>query len=72
MMQSFVNFLTSPRNTWWLVWTTGILAIQLKNHPETIPSLMGRLVNFLIQNPEQEFYRGKLIIVEPHRVRIRQ
>jgi hypothetical protein len=26
----------------------------------------------LIENPEQEFYRGKLIIVEPHRIRIRQ
>jgi predicted nuclease of predicted toxin-antitoxin system len=50
----------------------GIVAIQLKNHPETIPSLMGRLVNFLIENPEQEYYHGKLIIVEPHRIRIRQ
>lgn len=50
----------------------GIVAIQLKNHPEAIPSLMGRLINFLIENPEQEFYRGKLIIVEAHRIRIRQ
>lgn len=50
----------------------GIIAIQLKNHPETIPSLMGRLINFLIENPQQEFYRGKLLIVEPHRIRIRQ
>jgi predicted nuclease of predicted toxin-antitoxin system len=49
----------------------GIVAIQLKNHPETIPSLMGRLINFLIENPEQAFYRGKLIIVEAHRIRIR-
>jgi predicted nuclease of predicted toxin-antitoxin system len=50
----------------------GIVAIQLKNHPETIPSVMGRLINFLIENPEQEFYRGKLVIVEAHRIRIRQ
>jgi|ERR1041385_5578309 predicted nuclease of predicted toxin-antitoxin system len=50
----------------------GIVAIQLKNHPETIPSLMGRLINFLIENPEQDFYRGKLFLVEPHRIRIRQ
>ena len=50
----------------------GIVAIQLKSHPEAIPSLMGRLINFLIENPEQDFYRGKLIIVEPHRIRIRQ
>ena len=50
----------------------GIVAVQLKNHPEAIPSLMGRLINFLIENQDQEFYRGKLIIVEPHRIRIRQ
>jgi len=50
----------------------GIVAIQLKNHPETIPPLMGRLINFLIENPKQEFYRGKLIIGEAHRIRIRQ
>ena len=50
----------------------GIVAIQLKNHPETIPSLMGRLINFLIENPEQDFYRGKLFLVEPDRIRIRQ
>ena len=50
----------------------GIVAIQLKNHPETIPSLMGGLINFLIENPQQEFYRGKLIIVEAHRIRIRE
>jgi len=50
----------------------GIVAIQLKNHPETIPSLMERLAAFLTANPDQVFYRGKLIIVEPHRIRIRQ
>jgi len=33
---------------------------------------LGRLINFLIENPEQEFYRGKLIIVEAHRIRIRE
>jgi predicted nuclease of predicted toxin-antitoxin system len=47
----------------------GIVAIQLKNHPETIPTLMTRLIDFLNANP---FYHGKLIIVEPHRIRIRQ
>lgn len=50
----------------------GIVAIQLKNHPETIPSLMERMARFLTANPDQTFYRGKLIIVEPHRIRIRQ
>jgi predicted nuclease of predicted toxin-antitoxin system len=50
----------------------GIVAIQLKNHPETIPTLMTRLIDFLNANPDQTFYHGKLIVVEPHRIRIRQ
>jgi hypothetical protein len=33
---------------------------------------MERLVAFLKTNPAQEFYRGKLFIVEAHRVRVRQ
>ena len=48
------------------------IAIQLKNHPETIPLLMQQLVAFLSAHPIQTFYRGKLFIVEPHRIRIRQ
>lgn len=50
----------------------GIWAIQLHNHPETIPMLMDRLLAFLQINPARDFYRGKLILVEPHRIRIRQ
>jgi len=41
-------------------------------NPETIPSLMDRLAGFLSANPDQTFYHGKLFIVEPHRIRIRQ
>jgi predicted nuclease of predicted toxin-antitoxin system len=50
----------------------GIVAIQLNNHPETIPYLMAGLLRFLSENPDQSFYMGKLFIVEPHRIRIRQ
>lgn len=50
----------------------GIIAIQLHNHPEIIPQLMARLLSFLGAHPEQEFYQGKLLLVEVHRVRIRQ
>ena len=50
----------------------GIIAIQLHNHPEVIPSLMERLHTFLVANPNQDFYRGKLLIVEAHRIRIRE
>ncbi len=49
----------------------GIIAVQLHNHPETIPALMERLTAFLADNPAQEFYHGKLFIVEVHRIRIR-
>ena len=49
----------------------GIVAIQLHNHPEIIPQLMERLVAFLDGHPDQEYYRGKLLLVEVHRMRIR-
>lgn len=50
----------------------GIVALQLHNHPEVIPTLLGRLVIFLSANPDQLYYHGKLLIVEPHRIRIRE
>jgi predicted nuclease of predicted toxin-antitoxin system len=50
----------------------GIVAVQLHNHPETIPVLMKRLVDFLDANSEQKFYHGKLLVVEAHRIRIRE
>ncbi|MEQ1862900.1 MAG: DUF5615 family PIN-like protein [Chthoniobacteraceae bacterium] len=50
----------------------GIVSIQLHNHPEIIPALMNGLAAFLAANPAREFYRGKLLIVEVHRIRIRQ
>ena len=49
----------------------GIVAVQLHNHPEVIPQLMERLTAYLAANPAQEFYPGKLFIVEAHRIRIR-
>jgi len=50
----------------------GIVGIQLHNHPEIIPQLMTRLLRFLDAHPQQEFFHGKLFLVEVHRVRIRQ
>ena len=49
----------------------GIMALQLHNHPEIIPQLMQRVTAFLAANPTQEFYHGKLFIVEAHRIRVR-
>ncbi len=50
----------------------GIIAIQLHNHPEAIPALMLLLCSFLSANPDPRSYAGKLFIVEPHRIRIRE
>ena len=50
----------------------GIVAIQLHNHPEIIPQLLQRLIVFLAVNPAQGYFHGKLLIVEAHRIRIRQ
>jgi hypothetical protein len=51
---------------------SGIVAIQLHNHPEIIPPLMERLIAYLAGHPDQDFYRGKLLLAEAHRIRIRQ
>ncbi len=49
----------------------GIIAIQLGNHPELIAPLLQRLANFLREHRDREFYRGRLFIVEAHRIRVR-
>ncbi len=50
----------------------GIIALQVRNHPEIIPQLMKRLIDYLALHPDPKSYLGKLIIVEVHRIRIRQ
>lgn len=50
----------------------GIVALQLRNHPEILPHLLDRLVKYLSLQPEMEHYRGKLLVVEVDRIRIRQ
>lgn len=49
----------------------GIIAIQLHNHPEVIPQLLDGLCRFLRNEPHHSWYAGKLVIVEPHRIRVR-
>jgi hypothetical protein len=49
----------------------GIISLQLHNHPETIPYVMKALLRFLTEHPERDFYLGKLLSVEAHRIRIR-
>lgn len=50
----------------------GIISIQLQNHPEIIPLLMQRLVNYLSTQNDMKYYQGKLLIVEVNRIRIRE
>ncbi len=49
----------------------GIIALQVKNHPEIIPQLMVRLINYLSSYSDMSSYKGKLILVEVNRIRIR-
>jgi len=50
----------------------GIFALQIKNHPEIIPQLMQRLLNYLAVNPDMDYYGGKLFLIEGHRIRIKE
>lgn len=50
----------------------GILSLQVRNHPEVIPSLMRRLMDYLSVHPERRSYEGRLFLVEAHRIRIRK
>jgi predicted nuclease of predicted toxin-antitoxin system len=50
----------------------GIIAIQVRNHPEILPKVMARLVEYLHSQPAMAHYRGKLLVVEIDRIRIRE
>ena len=50
----------------------GILALQVRNHPEIIPQLMMGLKEYLSTHPDMNHYKGKLLVVEVHRIRVRE
>jgi predicted nuclease of predicted toxin-antitoxin system len=50
----------------------GIIALQIRNHPEIIPQLMLRLTDYLSNNQDMDHYIGKLFLVEAHRIRVRE
>jgi predicted nuclease of predicted toxin-antitoxin system len=50
----------------------GIVTLQMRNHAEILPHLMARLMGYLGIYPTIEHYRGKLLVVEVDRVRVRQ
>ncbi len=49
----------------------GIIALQVRGHPEVLPQLVSRLRAYLSEHPEMSDYAGKLLLVEAHRIRIR-
>ncbi len=50
----------------------GIIALQIKNHPEAIAPIVERLLAYLELRPDRRELDGKLLLVEPHRIRIRR
>jgi len=50
----------------------GIIALQVRNHPEIIPQLMEVLENYLSGHTDMVNYKGKLLLVEVHRIRVRE
>jgi predicted nuclease of predicted toxin-antitoxin system len=50
----------------------GIVALQVKNHPEILPAIVMRLLTYLSEHVEREQFFGKLFLVEAHRIRIKE
>jgi len=50
----------------------GIISLQVKNHPEVIPQLTARLKDYLCSYTSMSHYKGKLFVVEVHRIRIQE
>lgn len=50
----------------------GIIALQIKNHPEIIPKIIKILNSYFTTHTNMNHYKGKLFIVEPHRIRIKE
>ena len=63
----FANKLNYPPGNY-----EGIVALQVRNHPEIIPQLITRLIGYLSANSSLDYYKGKLILVEVNRIRIRE
>ena len=50
----------------------GIIALQVKNRTQSIDPLLSRLIAYMERNSEQDLYKGLLILVEAHRIRIKK
>jgi predicted nuclease of predicted toxin-antitoxin system len=63
----FADIVTYPTSNY-----KGIVALQIRDHPEVIPVLMERLTKYLSAHPEMSEYKGRLLLLEVHRIRIRR
>ena len=63
----FADIVTYPPENY-----KGIVALQMRNHPEILAQLLARLAAYLELHPTMEHYRGKLLVVEVDRIRIRE
>lgn len=50
----------------------GIVALQMRNHPEVLAQLLARLTAYLELYPTMEHHQGKLLVVEVDRIRVRE
>jgi hypothetical protein len=48
------------------------VALQIRDHPEITSAVAQRLLLYAGAHPNQQDYRGKLLLVEAHRLRVRQ
>ena len=44
----------------------------MRNHPQAILEIVDRLILYFSSHPETSHYKGKLFLVEAHRIRIRE
>lgn len=67
MNGDFADIVTYPPQNY-----RGIIAIQMRNHAEVQNLLLQRLLDYLQLQPAAAHYRGKLLVVEVNRIRIRE
>ena len=63
----FADIVTYPPTNY-----KGIIALQLRNRPEIIPELMRKLKDYLLAHDNMLHYKGKLVVVQVHRIRVRE
>ena len=49
----------------------GIVCLQVKNHPETVPAIVANLAAYAQSTSNQGDFKGKLLVVDQSRVRVR-